>query len=104
MINPIIKTKIKPTIGKKTETIDITTAVPVSTVETTGFPIPAVVAVDANRVAPEAPEIAAAVPPPAIMAKAQVISGVKLATVETITAVPAMAANGTAIVSNKLSI
>ena len=104
MINPIIKTRIKPTIGKKIDTIEVTTAVPVSTVEITGFPIPAVVAVDANRVASEAPEIAAAVPPPAIIAKAHVISGLKLATVETITAVPAIAAKGTAIVSNKLSI
>ena len=33
-----------------------------------------------------------------------VISGLKLATVDTMTAVPAMAAKGTAIVSNKLSI
>ncbi len=104
MIKPIIKTKIKPAIGKKIETIEVTIAVPVSMVETIGFPNPAVVVVDASRVAAEVPEIAAAVPPPAIMANAQVISGLKFATVETITAVPATAAKGTAIASRKLSI
>ncbi len=104
MIKPIIRTKIKPTTGKKIDTIEVIKAVPVSMVETIGFPNPAVVAVDASRVAPEAPEIAAAVPPPAIMANAQVISGLKFATVETITAVPATVAKGTAIVSRKLSI
>lgn len=104
MINTINKTKTKPTIGRKIVTIDVVKAVTVSTVEITGFAIPTVVAVDANRVAPEAPEIAAAVPPPAIIASAQVISGPKFATVDTITAVPAIAAKGSAIVSNKLSI
>ena len=99
----IINTKTKPTIGRKIVTTDVNKAVPVSMVETTGFPIPAVVAVDANLVAPEAPEITAAVPPPAIIANVHVISGLKLATVDTITAVPAMAAKGTATESSKLS-
>ena len=103
-MNTIINTKTKPTTGRKIVTIDVIKAVPVSIVDTTGFPIPAVVAVDANRVALEAPEIAAAVPPPAIIAKAQVTSGLKSATVDTITAVPAIAAKGTATESNKLSI
>jgi len=103
MMNAIIKTRIKPTTGRKIVTIDVTKAVPVSIVDTIGFPIPAVVAVDANRVAPEAPEIAAAVPPPAIIAKVQVISGFKSATVDTMTAVPAIAAKGTATESSKLS-
>ena len=91
-------------IGKNIDTMESTSDVPVSTVETTGFAIPAVVAVDVNRVAPEALEMAAAVPPPAIIANAQVMAGPKSATVETITAVPAMTARGTAIVSNRLSI
>ena len=90
-------------IYKKIEKIDITKDVPVSTVDTTGLPKPAVVVVDANRVAPAELFIAAAVPPPAIIAKDQVIIGLKSATVDTITAVPATVANGIAIVSNKLS-
>ena len=103
MINTIITTKIKPTIGRKTETIDKSIEVPVSTVETTGFPKPPVVVVDASRVTLDDPAIADAVPPPAIIAKAQVITGLKSATVETITAVPATAASGIAIESNILS-
>ena len=82
---------------------DITIDVPVSTVEITGFAIPAVDAVDANRVVLVEPFIAAAVPPPAIIANAHVIVGSKSLTVATITAVPAIAAKGTATVSNKLS-
>ena len=96
-------TKNIATTGKTIETADITTAVPVSTVETTGFAIPPVVAVDANLVAPDVLATAAAVPPPAIIASAQVITGLKSATVDTITAVPAIAANGIATESNKLS-
>ena len=103
MINKMIKTKTIATIGNSIETADTTTAVVVSTVETTGFATPPVVAVDANLVAPEVPATAAAVPPPAIIAKAQVINGLKSATVETITAVPAIAAKGMATESNKLS-
>ncbi len=91
-------------IGKKTETTDIIIAVPVSIVETIGFPIPAVETVEPNRVALAELFIAAAVPPPAIIAKAQVITGLKSATVATITATPAIVANGIAIVSNTLSI
>ena len=64
MINKMIKTKTIATIGNSIETADITTAVVVSTVETTGFATPPVVAVDANLVAPEVPATAAAVPPP----------------------------------------
>ena len=96
-------TIIKAKTGMNNERMDITTAVPVSMVETTGFAIPPVVAVDANRVTPEPPATAAAVPPPAIMANAQVIAGLKSATVDIITAVPAIVAKGIAIVSNRLS-
>lgn len=98
-----IKTKINARTGMKIENTDITTEVPVSIVDTTGFAIPPVVAVEANLVVPELLATAAAVPPPAIIAKAQVITGLKSATVDTITAVPAMAAKGMAIVSKALS-
>ena len=100
----IINTNTNASKGRNIARIDITREVPVSTTEITGFAIPAVDTVDVNRVAPEAPEIAAAVPPPAIIAKAHVISGLRFTTVETITAVPAIAAKGTAIESNMLSI
>jgi hypothetical protein len=103
MMNPIIRTNTKPTIGRNIVTIDITKAVPVSIVATTGLPIPAVVAVEAKSVAPETPKIAAAVTPRAIIANVQVISGLKLTTVDTITAVPKNAARGTATESSKLS-
>ena len=74
-------------------------AVPVSNVETTGLPNPPVVPVDVSLVAAEDPAMAVAVPPPAMIAKDQVITGFKSATVETITAVPAIAANGIAMES-----
>ena len=82
---------------------DMTVAVPVSMVETIGLPIPPVVAVEVSLVAAVAELIAAAVPPPAIMAKPQVNNGLKSTSVEAMTAVPAMAANGIAIVSKILS-
>ena len=96
-------TKIIATIGKKIETMDMTIEVPVSNVDTKGFPKPAVETVEPNRVALAELFMAAAVPPPAIIAKAQVTTGLKSATVETITAVPAMVANGIATVSKRLS-
>lgn len=97
-------TKIMAITGRKIETIAITIDDPVSTVETIGLPIPAVDTDDVSRVAPDALFMTAAVPPPAIIAKAHVITGLKSATVETITAVPAIVASGIAIVSSKLSI
>lgn len=100
----MIATKIMAITGKNIETVDITRDVPVSKLETIGFPKPPVVAVDAKRVVLEVPAMAAAVPPPAIIANDQVTTGLKSATVDIITAVPASAANGTAILSNKLSI
>lgn len=89
--------------GRKMETNAITIEVPVSIVETKGLAIPPVVAVAVKRVALEVPEIAAAVPPPAMIANAHVITGLKSDTVESITAVPAKAANGTETVSKRLS-
>ena len=86
------------------ERIDITKEVPVSIVETKGFAKPAVDTDEVKRVALEALLITAAVPPPAIIANDHVITGLKSANVETITAVPARVAKGMAIVSNKLSI
>lgn len=85
------------------ETTDMIIDVPVSTDATIGFAKPPVVAVDVNRVALAVPEMAAAVPPPAIIANAQVITGLKSDTVDSMTAVPANAAKGTDILSNKLS-
>lgn len=70
-------TRINPIIGTNTDKIDITTDVPVSTVDTTGLAKPAVDTVEVNRVAPAVLFMAAAVPPPAIIAKAQVITGLK---------------------------
>lgn len=96
-------TSITATKGIKIEISDMTSEVPVSKVETTGFAIPPVVTVDASRVELDEPAITAAVPPPAMIAKDQVITGLKSDTVDNITAVPANAANGTAILSNRLS-
>lgn len=96
-------TRIAANMGAKIETIETTVAVPVSTVEITGFPKPPVVAVEANLLVADAPLIAVAVPPPAIMAKDQVMTGSRSETVATITAVPAKAANGIARPSNNES-
>lgn len=90
-------------MGKNIEMIDMTTDVPVSSTDTMGLPNPAVVALEANLVVVDVPATAAAVPPPAIMAKDQVITGFKSATVDSMMAVPANAANGTAILSRRLS-
>lgn len=60
---------------------------PVSMVDTSGFPNPAVKTVEVTRDALAAFFRATAVPPPAIMAYAHVITGFKLATVDTITIV-----------------
>lgn len=96
-------TRMIANMGKNIDTMDITIDVPVSIVDTTGFPKPAVETVEPNRVALAVLFTAAAVPPPAIIAKAQVITGLRSATVETITAVPAMVASGIAMVSRALS-
>ena len=77
---------------------------PISAVAINGFAIPNVVVEDATRVVAVVPEMAAAVPPPAIIAKLQVITSGKSTSTAAITIVPAIAANGTAIVSNTLSI
>jgi hypothetical protein len=99
----IMMTNMAARIGAKIEATVTTAAVPVSNIARTGFANPAVVAVDANLPVAPAPFIAVAVPPPAIMAKDQVTTGSKLATVETMTAAPAIAAKGTATLSKRLS-
>ncbi len=96
-------TKTTAKIGAKMEAVVTTKAVPVSTVETMGFANPPVVAVDAKRLVALAPFIAVAVPPPAIIASDQVTTGSRSATVDTMTAVPAMAAKGTAKPSKRWS-
>ena len=78
--------------------------IPDSNIEITGFAKPAVATDDASLVLEVELLIAVAVPPPAIIANVHVISGSKLATVDNIIAVPAIAAKGTAIVSRILSI
>lgn len=90
--------------GKKIETTDISMAESVSIVDTMGFPTPPVDVVEANLVTLEDPEIAAAVPPPAMMASDHDIIGLKSTIVDIITAVPANAASGMEILSNALSI
>jgi len=85
------------------DNIDMSVEIPVSTVVSTGFANPAVVVLEVSLAADAFPLIAAAVPPPAIIANAQVIMGSKSVIVATITAVPAKVANGKAIVSSALS-
>jgi len=75
-------TKTTAKTGINMDTTDIIRDVPVSIDDTMGFAIPPVVAVEANRVVLDVPATAAAVPPPAIIAKAQVITGLKSATVD----------------------
>src|SRR5690606_13902460 len=99
----MIMTSMAAKGGIRMEAVDTTTAVPVSTVDTRGFAIPPVVAVEANLPVAFAPLMAVAVPPPAMMARDQVTTGSRLATVDTITAVPAMAAKGIAKLSRTLS-
>lgn len=103
MTNKTKSTNTKAMIGRNIEKIDMINDAPVSTVDTIGFPNPAVDTVDVTRDAPATLLMVAAVPPPAIMANAHEITGFKSATVDTITAVPAMVANGMAIASSKLS-
>ena len=75
----------------------------VSVVATTEFPSPPVVAVDAARV-PANPElIAAAVPPPAINASAQVGNVPRSVNCAANMIEPAIVAKGTEAVSNKWS-
>ena len=99
----ITMTMTTPITGAKMEAVDTAMAVPVSAVETMGLAKPPVVAVEVNLPVALAPLIADAVPPPAIMAKDQVMTGSRSATVDTITAVPAIAANGMAKLSKILS-
>ena len=103
MINKTNITKTKATIGKKMAKIDMIIEAPVSIVDTIGLPNPAVETVEVTRDTPAAPFIVAAVPPPAMMASDHVITGLKSAIVDTITAVPAIVAKGIAMVSSKLS-
>ena len=103
MINRMIITRIAAMGGTNIDAVLTVTAAPVSKVDTKGLANPPVVPEDVNLPAALAPFIAVAVPPPAIMAKDQVTTGSKLATVDTITAVPAIPAMGIAILSRALS-
>ncbi len=99
----MMMTKIAAKTGAKMDAVVTTMAVPVSTVETMGLANPPVVAVEAIRLVAFAPFMAVAVPPPAIIASDQVTTGSRFATVDTMTAVPAMAAKGTAKLSKRWS-
>ena len=90
-------------IGIKMASTEKTVAVAVSAVDTIGFAKPPVVAVAVKRTAELVPEMAAAVPPPAIIVNAQVITGSRSETVAATTSIPAAVAKGTAIVSSALS-
>ena len=85
------------------EAVLTATAAPVSTVDTNGLANPPVVPVEANLPVALAPLMAVAVPPPAMMAKDQVITGSILLAVLTTAAVPAIPAKGRAMVSRALS-
>ena len=85
--------------GTKTDMTESKTEVPVSTVEITGLASPAVVAVEARREVEVDVLIAAAVPPPAMIARIQVKKGSISETVDNMIAVPETAAKGTAMVS-----
>lgn len=98
-----MSTKINPTIGKKIDIVLSANAIPVSAVATIGLPRPAVFTDDAKRVTVVIPCMADAVPPPAIIAKTHVISGLTSMIVDAITTVPAIAASGVAMPSKKLS-
>lgn len=99
----IIITKIAAMGGAKMEAVETATAVPVSMVDTTGFAKPPVVEEEASLPVALAPFMAVAVPPPAIMANDHVTTGSRSTIVETITAVPAIPANGMAKLSKALS-
>jgi hypothetical protein len=104
IIQKINPTKTIAKTGKKTANNANRIEKPDSKKEITGLANPAVATDEANLVPEVDVFIAVAVPPPAIIAKVQVIKGSKLATVESMIAVPATAAMGTAIVSKILSI
>ncbi len=99
----MMMTKMAAMGGTKMDAVETVTAAPVSMVDTKGFANPPVVAEEVNLPAAFAPLMAVAVPPPAIMAKDHVTTGSKFATVETMTAVPAIAAKGMARLSSVLS-
>ncbi len=99
----MIITRIIARTGANIDAAVTTAAVPVSIAEIAGFASPPVVAVDDSLPVAEAPLIAVAVPPPAMIARDQVTTGSRLATVDTITAVPAIAARGKARLSRRLS-
>ena len=90
--------------GRKIEVIPRIPDAAVSVVETTKLPAPPVVAVDASRVPAELPLTAAAVPPPAMMASPHCITSELTSPKDSaMSNVPAIPANGTAMVSKMLS-
>ncbi len=96
-------TRIAAIIGAIMETTATKSAVVVSIKEMMGFPIPAVLTVEATLPVADAPLMAVAVPPPAMIANDHVMTGSRSEMVATITAVPAKAAKGKARLSSTLS-
>lgn len=99
----MMMTKMAAMGGTRMDAEDTVTAAPVSMVDTKGLANPPVVTEEVNLPAAFAPFMAVAVPPPAMMAKDHVTTGSKLVTVDTMTAVPAIAAKGMARLSRALS-
>ncbi len=102
-MNNIRRTKITANIGKTMAITDIIKAIIFSILANILLPKPAVETVDVNRDTLDVPLIADAVPPPAIIAKVHVNTGLNSEMVETITKVPAIVANGMAMLSKTLS-
>ena len=96
-------TNTAASIGANIDAAVTIAAVLVSIAEIAGLAIPPVVADEASLLVADAPLIAVAVPPPAIIANDQVTTGSRSATVETTTAVPAMAVSGRDKLSSRLS-
>lgn len=74
-----------------------------SPVETAGLATPPVVTVDAPRTTVVSPWTTAALPPPAMNATDQVITGLRSDTADAVHRVPAITAAGRAMVSSMLS-
>src|SRR5690606_35075461 len=90
-------------IGKNTARILIKVDPTVSTVDITGFPIHPVLPLDAARVPAKAELIVAAVPPPAINANDHCVQSFTSVNCEANNKEPATVANGTDMVSRRLS-
>lgn len=99
-----IKTKIAIMIGIQSVSREIVTELIFSMVENTGFPIPPVNFDEAKRNNPVPDWIVPATPPPAKIPNDHWKTGESICKNEVVNIVPATNEDGTAKVSNKLSI